>query len=136
MKKIYEHLIGVLQTVTNKFNGSISVQRYDESLPNQVGIILLGSRDDETCISGETEWEALQAEIHITCENNADDIFENIDILRDYVEKLEDDFNTTVPGLDIVWINHLGAKVRPAYTNAYGLEVVKAIVEINYNYLD
>lgn len=131
MKKLYQHIINEFRSVTNKFDDSITVQRYEENLPNQVGIILSGSRADEECISGEVEWEAMELEIQITCENNANEIFENIDIVRQFVDKFENE-PSTVDGLEIIWAKHLGAKCRPAYTNGYGLEVIKCVIDINY----
>lgn len=133
MQKLYQHIINVMQSVTSKFNGSTFVQRYDESLPDQCGLILQGSRDDEECISGETEWECLKLEVQVTCKDEASDIFENLQILRDFVEAFENTAST-VTGLEIVWANHLGSKVRPAYTNGYGLQVVKTVIDFNYLY--
>lgn len=131
MEKIYQHIINIMQSVTSKFNDSTSVQRYEESLPDQCGIILQGSRDDEECISGETEWECIKLEIQVTCKNEASDIFENLQILRNFVDAFEDS-NSTVDGLEIVWAKHLGSKVRPTYMNGYGLQTCKCIIDINY----
>ena len=131
MEKIYEHIINIMKSVTNKFDDSITVQRYDESKPDQCGIVLFSSRNDEECISGETEWECFKLEVYLTCENEATDIFDNISILKNFVNEFEN-LNSTVQGLDIIWANHLGAKVRPAYTNGYGLQVVKTVIDFNY----
>ena len=135
MKRIYEHINNVISSITNKYDGHITAQRYEENEPGNVGVILISSRSDEECISGETMWEAMKLELHITCKNDATDIFENMNFLRKFVEAFEE-CNSTVDGLDILWAHHLGAKARPTYTNGYGLQVCKCIIDFNYQFDD
>lgn len=132
MELIYRHIFNIINSISDKFEDKISSQRYEENEPDNVGIILLSSRSDEECISGELEWESLKLELHVTCQNSADDIFENMNFLRKFADKFEE-CESTVEGLDMIWAKHLGAKARPSYTNAYGLQVVKT--EIDFNYL-
>lgn len=131
MEKVYQHIINIINSLTDKYTNSISVQRYEENEPDQVGVILQSSRSDEECLSGETLWETFKLELHITCKNEANDIFENINFLRKFADKFEECVST-VEGLEIQWANHLGAKARPAYTNGYGLQVVKTVIDFNY----
>lgn len=131
MKRIYSHINNLIDSVTNKFDGKVTAQRYEESEPNCVGIILNSSRDDMYDLSGEEEWECMKLELHITCNNDADDIFENMSILRKFVDLFENS-ESTVDGLEIIWAQHLGAKARPTYTNGYGLQVCKCIIDFNY----
>lgn len=135
MKRIYEHIINVMSDITNKFDNKISAQRYKEDEPNNVGVILLGSRDDLESMSGELEYEALKLELHITCENNETDIFENMSLIRNFVDKFEECI-CKVDGLDILWAQHLGAKARPTYINGYGLQVCKCIIDFNYIFIN
>ena len=67
MELIYQHIFNIINDLNNKFDGNISAQRYEENKPDVVGVILLSSRSDEECISGETEWESLKLELHVTC---------------------------------------------------------------------
>lgn len=131
MERIYQHIINIISNLTSKFEDKISVQRYAEDQPDNVGVILYSSRSDEECISGELEWECLKLELHITCENEATDIFDNTDFLRTFVDSFENS-PSTVEGLEIIWAKHLGAKARPSYTNSYGLQVVKTVIDFNY----
>ena len=131
MELIYQHIFNIINDLNNKFDGNISAQRYEENKPDVVGVILLSSRSDEECISGETEWESLKLELHVTCSNEAEDIFENMNFLRKFADKFEE-CESTVQGLDIIWAKHLGAKARPSYTNSYGLQVVKTVIDFNY----
>lgn len=135
MQRIYQHINNIINSITNKFDGCITAQRYDESLPDQVGIILSSSRSDEECISGETEWESLKLELQITCKNEANDIFENLGILREFADEFEKCIST-VDDLNMIWANHLGAKAQPAYTNGYGLQVVKTVIDFDYLFVD
>ena len=43
MQRIYQHINNIINSITNKFDDCITAQRYDESLPDQVGIILSSS---------------------------------------------------------------------------------------------
>ena len=131
MKLIYQHIFNIINSISDKFEGKISAQRYEENEPDVVGVILMSSRSDEECVSGETEWESMKLELHVTCSNEADDIFENMDFLRKFADTFENS-ESTVEGLEIVWANHLGAKARPSYTNSYGLQVVKTVIDFNY----
>lgn len=130
MQRIYQHINNILNSITSKFE-NISAQRYEENEPDVVGIILQSSRNDEEDISGELEWECMKLELQITCQNSADDIFDNMNIIREFVDEFEKCVST-VEGLDIVWAHHLGAKARPTYTNGYGLQVCKCIIDFNY----
>lgn len=130
MQRIYQHINNILNSITSKFE-SISAQRYEENTPDVVGVILQSSRNDEEDISGELEWECMKLELQITCQNNANDIFDNMDIIREFVDEFEKCVST-VEGLDIIWAHHLGAKARPTYTNGYGLQVCKCIIDFNY----
>lgn len=132
MELIYRHIFNIINSITDKFEGKISSQRYEENEPDNVGVIIMSSRSDEECISGELEWESLKLELHVTCQNNAEDIFDNMNFLRKFADKFEE-CESTVEGLDMIWAKHLGAKARPSYTNSYGLQVVKT--EIDFNYL-
>lgn len=131
MEQLYRHIFNIISNLSDKYEDKISAQRYEENEPNQVGMILMSSRSDEECISGETEWECMKLELHITCENSAEDIFDNMNFLRKFVDAFENS-ESTVEGLEIVWAKHLGAKARPAYTNSYGLQVVKTVIDFNY----
>lgn len=131
MELIYQHILNIINSLTIKFEDKISVQRYSEDQPDNVGVILYSSRSDEECISGELEWECLKLELHITCKNEAADIFDNTDFLRKFVDSFENS-QSTVEGLEIIWAKHLGAKARPSYTNSYGLQVVKTVIDFNY----
>lgn len=135
MERIYKHIQNTLNSVTNKFENKISAQRYSEDEAGNVGIILMSSRNDETCLSGELEYECMKLELHITCKNNANDIFENMSILRKFVDLFEE-CKSTEDGLEIEWATHLGAKARPTYTNGYGLQICKCIIDFNYNLFD
>lgn len=130
MKKIYLHIKNIIESVTDKW--TVTFQRYAEDEPEQAGIILISSRNDKECISGELEYECMKVEIHVTCKNEADDIFENIDLLKEVVNKFEE-LNSTVEGLEIEWAKHLGAKVKPSYINGYNLQVCKCVIDFNYN---
>lgn len=130
MKRLYSHIKNVIESVTDKWD--VTFQRYAEDTTEQAGILLFSSRNDKECISGETEYECMKVEIHVTCENNADDIFENMDLLKEVVNKFEE-LISTVDGLEIEWAKHLGSKVRPSYINGYNLQVVKCVIDINYN---
>ncbi len=132
MKKIYEHIINVIKQLDTDSKYTITCQRYDESKPNQLGVILESSRNDEVCISGETEWESLKLEVHITCENSETGIFDNIDFLRKFVDLFEIS-DSEVEGLEILGAWHLGSKARPSYTNGYGLQVCKCVIDFNYS---
>ena len=131
MEQLYRHIINIVSNLTDKYEDKISAQRYEENEPDVVGVILLSSRNDEECLSGETEWEAMKLELHITCKNEASDIFENMDFLKKFVDEFEK-CESTVEGLDIIWAHHLGAKAKPSYTNSYGLQVVKTVIDFNY----
>ena len=133
MRRLYQHIMNTMRQVSHKFDNSMTAQRYDESKPDQCGIVLFSSRNDEECISGELEWECMKLEVYITCSDDATDIFDNIDILAKFVDKFEDCL-TDVDGLNMIWAKHLGAKVRPTYTNGYGLQVVKTVIDFNYLY--
>lgn len=130
MQRIYQHINNILNSITSKFE-NISAQRYEENTPDSVGVILQSSRNDEEDISGEVEWECMKLELQITCKNSADDIFDNMNIIREFVDEFEKCVST-VEGLDIIWAHHLGAKARPTYTNGYGLQVCKCIIDFNY----
>lgn len=130
MERIYNHIVNIINSITDKYK-NISAQRYEENTPDVIGIILQSSRSDEECLSGEVEWESLKLELHVTCKNEANDIFENLSFLRKFVDKFEDS-DSTVEGLEIIWANHLGAKARPTYMNGYGLQVCKCIIDFNY----
>ena len=130
MKRLYTHIKNVIESVTNKWE--ITFQRYAEDKPEQAGILLFSSRNDKECISGETEYECMKLEIHITCANNADDIFENMDLLKEVVNKFEE-LQSTVDGVEIEWAKHLGSKVRPSYINGYNLQICKCVIDFNYN---
>lgn len=130
MQRLYQHINNVLNSITTKFE-SISAQRYEENEPDVVGVILQSSRNDEECLSGETEWECMKLELQITCKNEANDIFDNMNIIRDFVDEFEKCIST-VDGLEMIWAHHLGAKARPTYTNGYGLQVCKCIIDFNY----
>ena len=119
-----------ISILTTKFE-NISAQRYEENEPDVVGVILQSSRNDEECLSGETEWECMKLELQITCKNEANDIFDNMNIIRDFVDEFEKCIST-VEGLEMIWAHHLGAKARPTYTNGYGLQVCKCIIDFNY----
>lgn len=123
-----------MNKVTNKFEGKIT-PNYPEDEPNIVGITLLGGRDDEVCLSGELEWESLKLEVNVTCENNESSVFENMNILRDFVDEFEK-CETDIDGLSIEWAEHLGSKVRPPYMNGYGLQVCKCIIDFGYNIIN
>lgn len=131
MELIYRHIFNIINSISDKFEGKISSQRYEENEPDNVGIILMSSRSDEECISGELEWESLKLELHITCKNEANDIFENMEFLRKFADAFENS-ESTVEGLQMIWAKHLGAKARPSYTNSYGLQVVKTVIDFNY----
>lgn len=135
MKRLYEHVTAVLNSVTDKFKDNITAQRYKEDEPNSVGIILLSSRDDSESLSGEEEWECMKLELHITCENKEEDIFENMQIMREFVDAFEECI-TNIDGLEIIWAKHLGAKARPTYINGYNLQVCKCIIDFNYLFFD
>ena len=130
MKRLYTHIKNVIESVTDKWE--ITFQRYAEDKPEQAGILLFSSRNDKECISGETEYECMKVEIHVTCKNEADDIFENIDLLKEVVNKFEE-LQSTVVGLEIEWAKHLGSKVRPSYINGYNLQICKCVIDFNYN---
>lgn len=130
MKRLYTHIKNVIESVTNKWE--ITFQRYAEDKPEQAGILLFSSRNDKECISGETEYECMKVEIHVTCKNEANDIFENMDLLKEVVNKFEE-LQSTVDGLEIEWAKHLGSKVRPSYINGYNLQVCKCVIDFNYN---
>lgn len=130
MQRLYQHINNVLNSITTKFE-NISAQRYEENEPDVVGVILQSSRNDEECLSGETEWECMKLELQITCKNEANDIFDNMNIIRDFVDEFEKCIST-VDGLEMIWAHHLGAKARPTYTNGYGLQVCKCIIDFNY----
>lgn len=130
MKRLYSHIKNVIESVTDKWD--VTFQRYAEDTTEQAGILLFSSRNDKECISGETEYECMKVEIHVTCENNADDIFENMDLLKEVVNKFEE-LSSTVDSLEIEWAKHLGSKVRPSYINGYNLQVVKCVIDFNYN---
>ena len=130
MKRLYTHIKNVIESVTDKWE--ITFQRYAEDTPEQAGILLFSSRNDKECISGETEYECMKVEIHITCKNEANDIFENMDLLKEVVNKFEE-LQSTVDGLEIEWAKHLGSKVRPSYINGYNLQVCKCVIDFNYN---
>lgn len=130
MQRLYQHINNVLNSITTKFE-NISAQRYEENEPDVVGVILQSSRNDEECLSGETEWECMKLELQITCKNEANDIFDNMNIIRDFVDEFEKCIST-VEGLEMIWAHHLGAKARPTYTNGYGLQVCKCIIDFNY----
>ena len=133
MKRIYQHILNIISNLDskNKYEDKVSVQRYEENEADNIGVVLFSSRNDEECISGETEWECLKLELYITCQNEADDIFDNLDFLKKFVDEFEK-CDSTVDGLEIIWAKHLGAKARPSYTNSYGLQVVKTIIDFNY----
>lgn len=131
MELIYRHIFNIINSISDKFEGKISSQRYEENEPDCVGIILMSSRSDEECISGELEWESFKLELHVTCKNEADDIFENMEFLRKFADKFEE-CESTEQGLQMIWAKHLGAKARPSYTNSYGLQVVKTVIDFNY----
>ena len=95
-------------------------------------MILFSSRSDEECISGELEWESLKLELHVTCKGEENDIFENMEFLRNFANTFENS-PSTVDGLEIIWAKHLGAKARPSYTNNYGLQVVKTVIDFDYS---
>lgn len=130
MKRLYTHIKNVIESVTDKWE--ITFQRYAEDTPEQAGILLFSSRNDKECISGETEYECMKVEIHITCKNEANDIFENMDLLKEVVNKFEE-LQSTVDGLEIEWAKHLGSKVRPSYINGYNLQICKCVIDFNYN---
>lgn len=131
MELIYRHIFNIINSISDKFAGKISSQRYEENEPDNVGVILMSSRSDEECISGELEWESLKLELHVTCKNEAEDIFENMEFLRKFADAFENS-ESTVEGLQMIWAKHLGAKARPSYTNSYGLQVVKTVIDFNY----
>ena len=54
-----------------------------------------------------------------------------MEFLRKFADKFENS-ESTVEGLEIIWAKHLGAKARPSYTNNYGLQVVKTVIDFNY----
>ena len=130
MRRLYERVKNVIESVTDKW--TVTFQRYAEDETEQAGIMLFSSRNDCIDLSGETEYECMKLEIHVTCENNADDIFENMDLLKQVVNKFEE-LVSTVDGLDIEWAKHLGSKVKPSYINGYNLQVVKCVIDFNYN---
>lgn len=130
MKRLYIHIKNIIESVTDKW--TITFQRYAEDKPEQAGILLFSSRNDMQCISGELEYECMKLEIHIVCKNEADDIFENMDLLKKVVDKFEE-LISTVDGLEIEWAKHLGSKVRPSYINGYNLQVCKCVIDFNYN---
>ena len=130
MKRLYTHIKNVIESVTDKWE--ITFQRYAEDKPEQAGILLFSSRNDKECISGETEYECMKVEIHITCKNEANDIFDNMDLLNEVVNKFEE-LQSTVDGLEIEWAKHLGSKVRPSYINGYNLQICKCVIDFNYN---
>lgn len=132
MEKLYEHIINVWKSVSDELNDNISVQRYEEDKAGAVGIILMDSRDDEEDISGETEWECLKLEVHVVCESSQIIIFKIMNVIRKFVEAFET-CASSVDGLEIIWAHHLGAKAKPVYTNAYGLQVCKCSIDFNYN---
>lgn len=134
MKRIYQYCESVLNKVTPKFKESTTYQRYDESVPGSVGILLYSSRADDVALSGEVESESLKVELHIVCKNDESDIFDNLQILRDFVDEFEL-CNDLVDGLDIFWAEHLGSKAYPTYINGYGLQVCKCIIDFNYLYI-
>lgn len=134
MERIYEHIENTLKLITDRFNNDISYQNYDESKSNSVAIILLDSRNDEVNLSGETEWEALKFELRVVCDKNQKNIFENQNMLRNFVEKFEE-CESTVDDLVIVFAKHLGAKAKPTRINGYGLPESKCIIDFNYIYL-
>lgn len=131
MELIYRHIFNIINSISDKFDDKISSQRYEENEPDNIGVILMSSRSDEECISGELEWESLKLELHVTCKNEADDIFENMEFLRKFADAFENS-ESTVEGLQMIWAKHLGAKARPSYTNSYGLQVVKTVIDFDY----
>lgn len=131
LELIYQHIINLLSSITDKFNNNITAQTYNESTPNSVGIILLDSRNDSWCISGELDYEALKLELRIVCEQSQESIIDNMNILRSFVDSFERCVST-VNGLDIEWAEHLGAKAKPSYLNGYGLPECKCIIDFNY----
>ena len=54
-----------------------------------------------------------------------------MEFLRKFADKFEE-CESTEQGLQMIWAKHLGAKARPSYTNSYGLQVVKTVIDFNY----
>lgn len=131
MEEIYEHIVNILSQVTNKFDNKISMQTYREDTPGVAGVILMDSRNDSWCISGELDYEAYKFELRLVCEQNQNDILENMNILRRFVNLFEA-CESTVHGLSIEWATHLGNSAKPMYINGYGLPECKCIIDFNY----
>ena len=125
---LFTHIINVIKSLTNKFDDNITFQRYDESEKDQIGIIFLQARSDNYDYDGLVS-ESKKFELRVTCENKQDDIFENWAFIENFVNTFED-ADSTVAGLDIESVMHLSSKVIPLYTNAYGIQELKCIVEM------
>ena len=128
-EKLILHIMNIMKSVTDKFNNSMSAMRYRDDIPDQCGIILMNSRNDEEDISGEVEWECIKLEVPIPCENSQNSIFGNCDILRQFVDAFESS-DSSIDGLEIVWAKHLGGKVQPCFSKE--LQVYKCVIDINY----
>lgn len=131
MKRVYDHCMNIVKSVIGDNNYKVTCQGMCESEPNNIGVYLYASRDDEECLSGETEWECLKFQLQVTCEKSSDDVFNKLDMVRNIVDKFEE-CRSTVDGLDILWAKHLGAKARPPFKNGYDLHVCSCVIDFNY----
>lgn len=130
MEEIYTHIENIIKSITEKWN--VTYQRYAEDKPEQACIILYSSRDDVYALSGEFESSSMKVEIHVTCNEDLDDIFENINLLKQVVDKFEE-LDSTVENLEIDWAKHLGAKVRPVQFNGYNLPYCRTVIDFDYS---
>lgn len=128
---LFNHVINIIHQITEKFT-KITAQRYDESKTDQVGIIFTQPKGDEYTYDG-VEFESKKFELRVTCENNQTDIFENWEFIENFVDIFENALST-VEGLEIDGVKHLGSKVVPLYTNAYGLQELKCIIEMQVEF--
>lgn len=125
---LFNHVINVIQSMTDKYNNNITAQRYNASEKNQIGIIFMQAKSDNYDYDGLVS-ESKKFELRLTCEDDEDDIFENWDFIEKFVDTFEN-AESTVQGLSIESVSHLGSKVIPLYTNSYGIQELKCIVEM------
>lgn len=131
---LFVHIINVIKQMTDKFEDKITVQRYDESQKDVLGIIFLPAKSDNYDLDGLVS-ESKKFEIRVTCEDNQEDIFENWEFIEKFVDKfIETD--STVEGLGIESVSYLGSKVIPLYTNAYGLQELKCSISMTVYFDD
>lgn len=126
MRELFEYLRAFL---TGKYN--ISIQALKEDAPDQLGMFLYQGIEDKEDLCGEVVYECFKLHLQLVVGKSEDAIYEGLDFLRNVVDRLENEAAGN-EAIEIVSIQHIGAKATPIGKNEHGYPELVSNLQVLY----